>query len=1104
MPGSGGFATVYLGEHLLLKRFSAVKLLRASLVAEEEAAFLNEARLLASLSHPNIIQIQDYIVEDGRPLLIMEYAQGGPIRSCYPPGQPLPLDQLLDYLRQVASAIQYAHDRGVIHRDIKPENLLLDDQGRLKLSDFGLALLAPLPAQLHTQELVGTVFYMSPEQLRGKPTFATDQYALGVVLYEWLSGERPFRGSTAEVIGQHLHAEMPSLLTKRPDLPQEVEMVLRKALAKEPDQRFRSVLDFARAFEAACDADLAKLTPGSLAPQSTPASDPYATSAVSQGTQPAGGQRQIQRQVFVPQHQRSQEQLNRQRMLAKVRSFWLQGVLAQSLQHGTHLVPELLEKPEAVAHPWKMVLQQAGEAPHPVPPGTTITEVFDQLGGELLILGQPGSGKTTLLLELAENLLTRADTGQLELLPVVFNLSSWAAKRRPLHEWLIDELNDRYQVPRRLARTWVEQDQILPLLDGLDEVAVAAQSACLAAINAFRREHGLLPLVMCSRSADYFALDERVQLGNSVEIQPLTPGQVDAYLAGLGQQFAPVRVALKQDQELLELCSTPLMLTILVVAFQDQDLAELLNADTLDLRQRRLFEAYVKRMLERRGGPPPYTPEQITRWLSWLAKSMRKHDQTIFYLERLQLSWLPTARLQGLYHRWAVRAPALLMGGLIGAWIGGLFVPGRLSLANGGFLVLSQTTVESCLFGLLLGWLFTTRSQVHSRLASWGEHLRTGAIFGLAGILPNLALLSLSLLISGPFEGWLAYLITFQGLSWLSFALVGFLSSLLLKRTPTGEEKRQLSRSPGALWRRLTRQSPLRNALIGAGLGLLYGFLSMAAYGDMFGTDPAGNSMFGYVFAQMLSFCTSFGVVSLLATLFIQRAGTGEIQPTETIRWSWRGLLGSFLQVKRLGYALLLGLFYGLLYGLLGIVYAGMSGSFLLTSVLSIAGIVALMSWLLMALFGGWQGEMLDERKLVKSNQGIRRSLLYGLIFGVLSWLVYGAVTWLVRFLASFSPLTQWILPDTWFHSWLLYGLPGALVIGLLLGWWASLKHFNLRRSLRKIDAMPSNYPRFLEYAVERILLRKAGGGYLFIHRLLLDYFASLPQSEKDGETPLS
>jgi GTPase SAR1 family protein len=187
----------------------------------------------------------------------------------------------------------------------------------------------------------------------------------------------------------------------------------------------------------------------------------------------------------------------------------------------------LQEQPDAVAHPWQLVLQHPASAPRPLPTGIRITQVYDSAEGELLILGAPGSGKTTLLLELARDLLDRAEREEQHPLPVVFNLSSWASKQQPLADWLVEELTSTYQVPRKLGQTWVDADQILPLLDGLDEVAPAERTACIEAINTYRQEHGLLPLVVCSRSADYLAQTARVQLGCAVTVQPLTPQQVE-------------------------------------------------------------------------------------------------------------------------------------------------------------------------------------------------------------------------------------------------------------------------------------------------------------------------------------------------------------------------------------------------------------------------------------------------------------------------------------------------------------------------------------------------------------------------------------------------
>lgn len=210
---------------------------------------------------------------------------------------------------------------------------------------------------------------------------------------------------------------------------------------------------------------------------------------------------------------------NRQRLLAKVHSFWIKGVLEQSL-HGAALIAlGLQEKPDVLADPWQLVLQQPDRSEHVLPAGTRITQIYDDASGELLILGEPGCGKTTLLLELARDLLDRARQKEDLPMPVVFNLSSWAMKRQPLTEWLVEELHVKYQVPRPLGRSWVEADAVLPLLDGLDEVSPNYREQCVETINAYRREH-MISTVVCSRNADYLNQKARLLLRNAVMVQP--------------------------------------------------------------------------------------------------------------------------------------------------------------------------------------------------------------------------------------------------------------------------------------------------------------------------------------------------------------------------------------------------------------------------------------------------------------------------------------------------------------------------------------------------------------------------------------------------------
>ena len=249
--GRGGFAQVYLGEHVYLRRRTAIKVLHTSLEDEDVNKFLAEAQTLGHLTHPNIVQVFDFAVEQGTPFLAMDYAPRGTLRQRHPRGTCLSLATTVTYVKQVAAALQYAHNHQVIHRDVKPENMLLGQDQQVLLSDFGISLLSPSPEQLSTQEMAGTLPYMAPEQIRGKPGFASDQYALGIVVYEWLCGGRPFEGPHWQVAYQQVSDLPPHLREKDPSLPQAVEDVVLKALAKDPKDRYASVQLFAQALELA-------------------------------------------------------------------------------------------------------------------------------------------------------------------------------------------------------------------------------------------------------------------------------------------------------------------------------------------------------------------------------------------------------------------------------------------------------------------------------------------------------------------------------------------------------------------------------------------------------------------------------------------------------------------------------------------------------------------------------------------------------------------------------------------------------------------------------------------------------------------------------------
>jgi serine/threonine protein kinase/Flp pilus assembly protein TadD len=254
--GFGGFASVYLGQHVrIASKQAAIKLLHMFDVDSKK--FQQEAETTAALDHPHIIRLIDFDFHDQMPFLVMDYAPGGSLRSRHPEGTQVPLATVVQYVQEIAKALEYAHSKNVIHRDIKPDNILIGAQGELRLSDFGIAVLSrtgrtTLAASYDTG---GTAYYMAPEQSRGKPEKASDQYALGIMVYEWLCGKPPFsEGHAINIQYQHAFEPVPSLREQLPTLLPAVEQVIMHALAKDPKERFATVQEFATALADASTA----------------------------------------------------------------------------------------------------------------------------------------------------------------------------------------------------------------------------------------------------------------------------------------------------------------------------------------------------------------------------------------------------------------------------------------------------------------------------------------------------------------------------------------------------------------------------------------------------------------------------------------------------------------------------------------------------------------------------------------------------------------------------------------------------------------------------------------------------------------------------------
>jgi eukaryotic-like serine/threonine-protein kinase len=317
------------------------------------------------------------------------------------------------------------------------------------------------------------------------------------------------------------------------------------------------------------------------------------------------------------------------------------GVLRNSI-HNEALIA-LGKRPieEAVEPPWKHVVELSRQRSQLLLQDRNIITIFNATG-LLLILGEPGSGKTTTLLELAANLITRAKSDAKERVPFVLNLSSWR-KKQPLAAWIAVELSEKYRVPVKIARSWLQNDYLVALLDGLDEVPTGVQPDCVAAINDFIDGSHPSGLVVCCRLNEYQWLPKRLKLNGAICLESLSSEEVSNYLLRGGSKLAALREAVDTDPVLQELAQTPLMLSIMSLAFQGATADELAGqkGDSPEERRKQIFGLYVEQMFKRKGATSLVFPkEKIIGWLSWLAGKMREHSQSVFLVEGLQPSWL--------------------------------------------------------------------------------------------------------------------------------------------------------------------------------------------------------------------------------------------------------------------------------------------------------------------------------------------------------------------------------------------------------------------------------------------------------------------------------
>lgn len=337
-----------------------------------------------------------------------------------------------------------------------------------------------------------------------------------------------------------------------------------------------------------------------------------------------------------------QEYRQRKILLNKVKDFWIEGFLKPSLYADTAINLDLKNRPDAILRPFASLEELPVELDKSFEK-LQQTDIYNQIGQgkTLLILGEPGSGKTIALLQLAQRIIERTERDLSQPIPVVFNLSSWAKKQQKIEEWLIEELSEKYQVSKFLSKSWIEQEKLILLLDGLDEVKAEHRNKCVFALNIFIATHGMTDIVVCSRIKDYETLTEKLQLSSAICLQPLSSRQVYGFLEKVGNSLAGLKTLLQQDAKLEKFAKTPLILNIMSLAYQgvpEEDL--LLQLGATENYYQSLWNIYIEKMFKRKKGSAKYTKDKVQHWLSWLAKQMRQESRTVFLIEKMQPTWL--------------------------------------------------------------------------------------------------------------------------------------------------------------------------------------------------------------------------------------------------------------------------------------------------------------------------------------------------------------------------------------------------------------------------------------------------------------------------------
>ncbi|MGB3514403.1 MAG: NACHT domain-containing protein [Microcoleaceae cyanobacterium] len=672
----------------------------------------------------------------------------------------------------------------------------------------------------------------------------------------------------------------------------------------------------------------------------------------------------------------------RESLLNRVENSWIKGVLEKSLHIEETIELGLSKYPNTVAYPSNKQPENSHQQNQNLPEGSRAIDIFGELENKrtMLILGQPGSGKTIALLEIARELINDARQDTNLAIPVVINLSSWAADKesKPLANWLVEELNRIYQFSQKQCHGWVKNQELLLLLDGLDEVRESKRGACIRAINQFLREYEKTEIVVCCRIEDYNKISEKLHFQTAVFYKSLTEAQINRYFDDWGEALSAVKQLKKDDKAIQELVKIPLTLNLIAVAYQDKLIDELLEINSLEERRYHLINTYIQRRFESEKlsnygsivleeKQLKYSEKQSVYWLSWLAQKITQESRNELLIEQIQPDWLPVG-IQQLMYRICLRLIFGLITGLVTVLHFGTLVTDNLGIQVSLVIPTVIAGIISCLSSLPL-----------------------------SSFLPKILPRFIALFISG-----------------LIFVIIaGAMISPIVAESIEFEPLR-------------TILSPL--IIDGVALSIFLSFIDREI-GIIDTIVPSREKARKYARLGLIG-----GLTYVLIRLFFTNRYTNPKDLDHLFKIIFDILI-----------------------------------EFLIFT--TIPGLIGFLD----------RGENLEQT--IIPNQGIWRSAQNACLFFVIFFPV-GILCSLNYAEAGHEIISTGLAIGL---LALMAGGRGPVFAGLVL-----IQHFTLRLILWWQGYAPWNYARFLDYATERIFLRKVGGGYIFIHQILQEHFAKL------------